>query len=91
MNKDERQILKGLRAILTSLDSATDIRRREIVASRKIDELNLDSICAIEVCTAVHSRWGVQLNIFDFSIDATVGDVVSRIHELRQADSFTPA
>lgn len=91
MNKAERQILRDLRTIFTSLDGAIDVRRRDTRANRKIDDLSLDSICLVEACSAVHAKWGVELDIFDFPIDATFGDVAHRVYELQQSKLLAPA
>lgn len=84
MNRRERRTFRKLKRILTSLEGAIDINKRDVTPDRMIEDFNFDSLCLAEVAMAIESKFNVEINMFVLDATTTCGDIAKQIQQLKR-------
>lgn len=80
---NEEQILDRLKAILA--ESFEISPERVVPAAKLFEELDLDSIDAVDLAIKLQEMTGKRIKPEDFKIVRTVGDVVGTVQQLLAA------
>lgn len=85
LSRQERKAFRLFRRVITSLDGATDIRKRDVTPDTELDSFSFDSLCIMEICTELERRCGVRIDAHEIESMRTCTDAAKYLCRLKDA------